>query len=110
MADFTNIYDIYNQMIELDKPYVDSCIDAIKLQISDAIDDVEIEEYAFDFDFDNTSIKDLPAIQKDRIKGRVQYYMRAIGVQFYSLSNSYIYHVGWLKNNRNPSEFMKAYV
>lgn len=127
---FTDIYDLYNQRLTADQPYVDSCVSAIKTQIETYTNTYQL----FYFDFDLTDlIGSLDVDTQIRIKDQIIFTLKNIGIRCYLLYTgvtntpgtpnyqpyainfnskyitvSLLLHVEWFI--RNDREFMKAYV
>lgn len=114
---FSNIYDLYNQTLLTDKPFVDSVMTELKTQIEIKTD--ENIEYVINF---NLSAFFLPSIleykQVLRIRDQVQFQLRAIGIRctisprpfpqtVISTSSDIHLNITWIiRDNR---EFMKSY-
>lgn len=77
MAEYTSIYDRYNERLTADQPYVDTCIIAIQNQIDTTIANNEV----YDFNFDLTPyIGTLDINTQIRIKDRVIFIFRNLGI------------------------------
>jgi|SRR6185369_12750567 len=129
-----SIYDLYNDQLVIDQPYVDSCINLIETQITYQI--AHNLEYRFTIDLTDT-IGTLDMASQIRIKDQVTFYFRNKGIRTYIIyiaqnqsaspnitssngypfavnfnsqyvTNSNIIQVEWfIRDNR---EFAKAYV
>ena len=114
---FDNIYDLYNQTLLADKPFVASVITQLKSQIETKT--AQNIDYLISF---NLSTFLLPTVteykQVLRIRDQVQFYLRAIGIRctisprpfpqtLVSISSDIYLNVSWIiRDNR---EFMKSY-
>ena len=109
---FQNIYELYNNVLVEDKPFVDSCILAIKTEIEARI--AANTDFFFNYDA-TTSLASLTDMQKMRILDQVQFTLRSIGIRCSFNANSVIsygsfssiFYIEWFIRNRR--EFMKTY-
>lgn len=77
MAEYTSIYDRYNERLTADQSYVDGCINAIQNQIDLTIANNEV----YDFNFDLTPyIGTLDINTQIRVKDRVIFIFRNLGI------------------------------
>lgn len=114
---FENIYDLYNDTLDADKPLVDQVITEIKSEIETKT--LENLEYSFDFDlraFEYLDEDDEPITPENkqliRIRDQVQFILRAIGIRcsiprITSEEGDIILSIKWFI--RNDREFMKTY-
>ncbi|MEO6302524.1 MAG: hypothetical protein ABIP51_05070 [Bacteroidia bacterium] len=109
---FQNIYELYNDVLAADKPFVDTCITEIKTEIETRT--TANTDFFFDYDA-TTALSSVPDLNKMRILDQVQFILRSIGIRctfnvsgVTSLNSySFILHIEWFIRNRR--EFMKTY-
>lgn len=97
-----NIYDIYNSVLQADKPLVDQCMAEIKTQIETIT--AADEPYTFQYDLD-VKLPESTIQQKQRIRDQLIYQLRCIGIR--CTGDYFLLTITWFV--RNDREFMKAY-
>jgi hypothetical protein len=100
---FNNIYDLYNTVLEDDKPLVDTCMAEIKTQIETIT--AANDPFTFDYDLDVKLSNTVELVQKKRIRDQIIFQLRTIGIR---CTGDYLkLTIFWFI--RDDREFMKSY-
>lgn len=127
MPPIDNVFDIYNETFNKDKPTVDQIVEEIKAELEIKIGE-EVNQFAYHL---VPIIGEMPQLQQNRIVDRVMCILRDAGIRvqlrgsnlddsdfndinffypyFNGINTKYEYlHITWY--SRNGQEYMKSYV